>query len=56
MKQDWAAPGDMENLNIKWHEPTSFDLELTDKLLFSFLKPEIDQLKLFIIGQLEIER
>lgn len=49
--QDWSAPGDIDDLGIKWHVPSKEELELTDRFLFTFLQPEIDRLRRFIGGE-----
>ena len=54
--KDWAAPGDIDNVKMKWHVPTLQELQLADTLLHAFLKPEIGRLKLFVAGQQDMDR
>ncbi len=54
--KDWAAPGDIDNVKMKWHVPTLQELQLADTLLHAFLKPEIERLKSFVAGQQDMDR
>ena len=49
--QEWGAAGDIDNLNLTWHVPSLEELELTDRLLHTFLTPEIQRLRSFMGGQ-----
>lgn len=49
--QEWGAAGDIDNLNLTWHVPSLEELELTDRLLHTFLTPEIQRLRAFMEGQ-----
>ena len=53
--QDWARPGDIDNLNLQWHIPSSAELDLVDKALNNFLGAELDALDKFMNGE-EMER
>ena len=53
--QDWARPGDIDNLNLQWHIPSSAELDLMDKILNDFLGVELDALDKFLKGE-EMER
>lgn len=54
--QDWSAPGDFKNLGLHWHEPSPEEIQLCEKLLQEFLKPELNMLKEFITNKKHIDR
>lgn len=54
--QDWSAPGDFKNLGLHWHEPSPEEIQLCEKLLQEFLKPEVNMLKEVIINKKHIDR
>lgn len=41
---DWGVPGDINNLNVKWHTPTEEELLAAESLLAKFLVPELEKL------------
>ena len=53
--QDWARPGDIDNLNLQWHIPSTAELDLMDKILNDFLGAELDALDKFLKGE-EMDR
>ncbi|PVD25485.1 hypothetical protein C0Q70_13141 [Pomacea canaliculata] len=43
--RDWAAPGDIDNLNMKWHVPNDEELSFANTVAEKFLVPELNFLK-----------
>ncbi|XP_077865747.1 proteasome activator complex subunit 4-like [Saccoglossus kowalevskii] len=50
-EQDWAKPGDINNLGMQWNEPTVASKSFARHLLKTFLDPEMDKLRKFILGE-----
>ena len=48
--QDWAKPGDIHNLGIKWQQPTEQSITIAKEILDTFLQPEMTRLREFIQG------
>lgn len=40
--QDWAAPGDIDNLQIAWHEPSEEEMAFATQVVEVVLKPELE--------------
>lgn len=54
--QDWGKPGDLWNLGIQWHVPSSDEVAFAFYLLDSFLQPELIKLQHCGDGELEMSR
>lgn len=54
--QDWGKPGDLWNLDIQWHVPSSEEISFAFYLLDTFLQPELTRLELYALGELEMSR
>ncbi|MEE6474286.1 hypothetical protein FKM82_010338 [Ascaphus truei] len=54
--KDWGKPGDLWNLNIKWHVPSSEEITFAYYLLDNFLQPELLKLERYGNGELEMAR
>lgn len=54
--QDWGKPGDLWNLDIQWHVPSSEEISFAFYLLDTFLQPELTRLELYTLGELEMSR
>lgn len=54
--QDWGKPGDLWNLGIQWHVPSSEEVAFAFYLLDSFLQPELSKLQRCGDGELEMSR
>ncbi|PKU42955.1 proteasome activator complex subunit 4 [Limosa lapponica baueri] len=54
--KDWGKPGDLWNLDIQWHVPSSEEINFAFYLLDTFLQPELTKLEHYAIGELEMSR
>ncbi|EPY88734.1 hypothetical protein CB1_000157005 [Camelus ferus] len=54
--KDWGKPGDLWNLGIQWHVPSSEEVAFAFYLLDSFLQPELIKLQRCGDGELEMSR
>ncbi|CAG5135841.1 unnamed protein product, partial [Candidula unifasciata] len=45
--KDWGKPGDLENLNVQWHIPSSDELDLAQEIVDTVLVPELEFLHTF---------
>ena len=54
--QDWGKPGDLFNLNIQWHIPSSEEKLLAKDLLDMYLQPELTKLERFVDESLTLSR
>ncbi|ELW47867.1 Proteasome activator complex subunit 4 [Tupaia chinensis] len=54
--KDWGKPGDLWNLGIQWHVPSSEEVSFAFYLLDSFLQPELVKLQRCGDGELEMSR
>ncbi|EGV92976.1 Proteasome activator complex subunit 4 [Cricetulus griseus] len=54
--KDWGKPGDLWNLGIQWHVPSSEEVSFAFYLLDSFLQPELIKLQRCGDGELEMSR
>ncbi|XP_026508317.1 proteasome activator complex subunit 4 [Terrapene carolina triunguis] len=54
--KDWGKPGDLWNLNIQWHVPSSKEITFAYYLLDSFLQPELTKLEHYANGKQEMSR
>lgn len=54
--QDWGRPGDLWNLDIRWHVPSADETTFTFHLLGTILKPELKRLQSFAEGEQEMSR
>ncbi|MGH0173133.1 UNVERIFIED_CONTAM: hypothetical protein FKN15_013552 [Acipenser sinensis] len=54
--KDWGAPGDLWNLNIHWHVPTSEEKAFVFYILDIILQPELVKLQRHASGELEMPR
>lgn len=54
--QDWGKPGDLWNLDIQWHVPSSEEINFAFYLLDTFLQPELTKLEHYATGKLEMSR
>ncbi|ESP01603.1 hypothetical protein LOTGIDRAFT_238219, partial [Lottia gigantea] len=45
--RDWAAAGDLDNLDLKWHIPSAEEIQLAQTLFNQFLIPEVEMMKTF---------
>lgn len=54
--QDWGKPGDLWNLDIQWHVPSSEEINFAFYLLDTFLQPELTRLEHYATGKLEMSR
>lgn len=54
--QDWGKPGDLWNLGIQWHVPSSSEVAFAFFLLDSFLQPELIKLQQCGDGEIEMSR
>ncbi|XP_061414922.1 proteasome activator complex subunit 4 isoform X2 [Lethenteron reissneri] len=48
--RDWGRPGNLHNLDMKWHMPSPAELALTHSLLDTFLWPELVKLESYTTG------
>ncbi|KAL2305655.1 LOW QUALITY PROTEIN: hypothetical protein Nmel_003540 [Mimus melanotis] len=53
---DWGKPGDLWNLDIQWHVPSSEEINFAFYLLDTFLQPELTRLEQYALGELEMSR
>ena len=51
LAQDWAVPMDKDNLGLIWNVPSLQDLQLVDRVLNEFLRPEMEGLRSFMAGE-----
>ncbi|XP_056326451.1 proteasome activator complex subunit 4A isoform X1 [Danio aesculapii] len=54
--QDWGRPGELWNLEIQWHVPSTEETEFVFYLLNLLLKPELQRLQKHTEGQQDISR
>ncbi|RXM29311.1 Proteasome activator complex subunit 4 [Acipenser ruthenus] len=54
--KDWGTPGDLWNLNIHWHVPTSEEKAFVFYILDIILQPELVKLQRHASGELEMPR
>ncbi|XP_062464948.1 proteasome activator complex subunit 4 isoform X1 [Pezoporus occidentalis] len=54
--KDWGKPGDLWNLDIQWHVPSSEEINFAFYLLDTFLQPELIRLEHYAAGKLEMSR
>uniref|UniRef100_A0A8B9PYW3 Proteasome activator subunit 4 n=1 Tax=Apteryx owenii TaxID=8824 RepID=A0A8B9PYW3_APTOW len=54
--KDWGKPGDLWNLDIQWHVPSSEEINFAFYLLDTFLHPELARLEHYATGKLEMSR
>uniref|UniRef100_A0A8C3LMS3 Proteasome activator subunit 4 n=1 Tax=Chrysolophus pictus TaxID=9089 RepID=A0A8C3LMS3_CHRPC len=54
--KDWGKPGDLWNLDIQWHVPSSEEINFAFYLLDTFLQPELTKLEHYATGKLEMSR
>ncbi|KAK1171117.1 proteasome activator complex subunit 4-like [Acipenser oxyrinchus oxyrinchus] len=54
--KDWGKPGDLWNLNIHWHVPTSEEKAFVFYILDIILQPELVKLQRHASGELEMPR
>ncbi|KAM4771368.1 proteasome activator complex subunit 4 [Rhinophrynus dorsalis] len=54
--KDWGKPGDLWNLNIRWHVPSAEEISFAYYLLDNFLQPELDKLDRYGSGEFEMSR
>ena len=43
--KEWAKPGNIDNLDLEWHEPCQEEIDFVQELLEKFLVPELNTLK-----------
>lgn len=48
--RDWGKPGDVDDLDVKWHVPSDEELQFVNELLQLFLLPELRKLKDYMSG------
>lgn len=56
LDQDWGRPGDLLNLGIQWHVPSTEEKEFVFYLLDLLLKPELERLQKHAQGEQDISR
>lgn len=54
--QDWGRPGDLWNLDIRWHVPSVEETSFAFYLLDLILQPELQRLQRFAQGEQELSR
>ncbi|XP_061602006.1 proteasome activator complex subunit 4A isoform X1 [Cololabis saira] len=54
--KDWGRPGDLWNLDIRWHVPSTEEMSLAFYLLDLFLQPELQRLQRFAKGEQDMSR
>uniref|UniRef100_A0A8C1B7R2 Proteasome activator subunit 4 n=1 Tax=Cyprinus carpio carpio TaxID=630221 RepID=A0A8C1B7R2_CYPCA len=54
--KDWGQPGDLFNLDIQWHVPSTEEKEFVFYLLDLLLKPELQRLQEYTQGEQDISR
>ncbi|XP_047208464.1 proteasome activator complex subunit 4A isoform X1 [Girardinichthys multiradiatus] len=54
--KDWGRPGDLWNLDIRWHVPSVEEISLAFYLLDLLLQPELQRLQRFSKGEQEMSR
>lgn len=54
--RDWGAPGDVNNLGIKWYMPQEPEINCAQKLLNRYLIPEINKLNDYINDKVTFKR
>lgn len=54
--QDWGRPGDLWNLDIRWHVPSAEETTFAFHLLEVILQPELDRLQRFAQGEQDLTR
>uniref|UniRef100_A0A8C1X656 Proteasome activator subunit 4a n=1 Tax=Cyprinus carpio TaxID=7962 RepID=A0A8C1X656_CYPCA len=54
--KDWGQPGDLLNLDIQWHVPSTEEKEFVFYLLDLLLKPELQRLQEYTQGEQDISR
>ena len=53
---DWGTYFKKNEVRAKWHVPSHEEIEGVNSLLHEFLQPELDRIKLFVSGSLELSR
>lgn len=54
--RDWGQAGDLEHLNVTWHQPSAAETSAARSLLEEFLEPELTGLDRWSQGQLVLTR
>lgn len=54
--QDWGRPGDLWNLDIRWHVPSAEETSFAFYLLEVILQPELQRLQRFAQGEQDLTR
>lgn len=54
--QDWGRPGDLWNLDIRWHVPSVEETSFAFYLLDLILQPELQRLQRFAQGEQDMSR
>ncbi|KAM9803831.1 proteasome activator complex subunit 4A [Neosynchiropus ocellatus] len=54
--KDWGRPGDLWNLDIRWHVPSKEETSFAFYLLDLILQPELQRLQRFAQGEQEMSR
>uniref|UniRef100_A0A3Q3IVD1 Proteasome activator Blm10 mid region domain-containing protein n=1 Tax=Monopterus albus TaxID=43700 RepID=A0A3Q3IVD1_MONAL len=54
--KDWGRPGDLWNLDIRWHVPSAEETSFTFYLLDLILQPELQRLQRFAQGEQDMSR
>ncbi|XP_068596993.1 proteasome activator complex subunit 4A [Brachionichthys hirsutus] len=54
--KDWGRPGDLWNLDIRWHTPSDEELSFAFHLLDLILQPELERLQRFTMGEQDMSR
>ncbi|XP_072167902.1 proteasome activator complex subunit 4-like [Diadema setosum] len=49
--RDWGKPGDIHNLDVKWHQPSEEGVACIKDILDTFLQPEIKKLRDYTKGE-----
>ncbi|XP_021344136.1 proteasome activator complex subunit 4B-like, partial [Mizuhopecten yessoensis] len=42
---DWAMPGDIDDLQMKWHVPNDEEMKFASEILQTILKPELEAIR-----------
>ncbi|XP_076141905.1 proteasome activator complex subunit 4A [Alosa pseudoharengus] len=54
--KDWGRPGDLWNLDIKWHVPNAKETAFVFEVLDLLLKPELQRLESYAQGEQDMNR
>ncbi|XP_061914340.1 proteasome activator complex subunit 4A [Entelurus aequoreus] len=54
--KDWGRPGDLWNLDIRWHVPSADETKFTYSLLDQILQPELERLQSYAEGDQDMSR